>query len=75
MQEKSYSRLLRNLANDYYRNYISLDEYRAQRKKILDQIDLEINNRQAESEETGEQELNSILMGTIAFDTTKDLEP
>ena len=43
MTDTSYALLLRNLSSDYYHNHISFEDYRAQRNRILDEIDAELN--------------------------------
>lgn len=74
MVEKSFARLLQNLANDYYHNYVDMADYRMQRKKILDQIDFEANGRElgSGSPEAGDEP--PVLMQTIAFDINQDID-
>ena len=43
MSGASYSLMLRNLSNDYYRQLISFDEYRIKRTLILKKFDEELN--------------------------------
>lgn len=43
MQNRSYSFMLQELSNNYYHHQISFDEYRAQRRHILDSIDSHYN--------------------------------
>lgn len=74
MEEKSFARLLHNLANDYYHNYIDMADYRAQRKKILDQIDIEANGRELIPDSSAEEDEATVLMQTIAFDINQDLD-
>jgi len=78
MSDLSYSSMLRNLSSDYYYRRISREEYRAQRREILDKIDEEFNGRKLVEEEdvdqAGEQTDQSIFMKTIAFFRNKDLE-
>jgi len=78
MSDLSYSSMLRNLSSDYYYHRISREEYRAQRREILDKIDEEFNGRKLVEEEdvdqAGEQNDQSIFMKTIAFFRNKDLE-
>lgn len=39
---KKYSEQLRQILDDYYHNQISLEDYRAQRKFVLDSIEHEL---------------------------------
>lgn len=43
MQGRSYSFMLRELANYYYQHQITFQDYRAQRRKILNSIDSQYN--------------------------------
>lgn len=71
MSDLSYSAMLRDLSRDYYQNHIGYEDYRTQRKALLDKIDIEFNGfRQSESESAGNDE--SILMKTIAFFKNND---
>lgn len=74
MIETSYSLMLRNLANDYYQNKIKFDEYRSQRKLILDKIDLEFNGDRPKITVTVNQDQQSEFMQTIAFFQNSDVE-
>ncbi len=40
----SYAAQLRKLTEDYYNQLISMQDYRQQRKQILDEIDAEFNH-------------------------------
>ena len=74
MSENSYSLLLRNLSDAYYQETIGFDEYRAQRKIILDKIDEDFNglqNMQLENDSENEQK-QSLFMQTISFFRNKD---
>ncbi|NNE63784.1 MAG: hypothetical protein HKN34_06865 [Gammaproteobacteria bacterium] len=74
MSEASYSLMLRNLSNDFYHNHIDFDEYRAQRKIILDKIDKELNGRDA-AESEGEDELSSsAFMQTVSFYNSTEID-
>ena len=55
--ETSYPKLLRKLSNDYYQKNIGIEEYRVQRKILLDKIDAQFNAEQinAEAEPTENQ--------------------
>lgn len=43
MLETKYAAVIKNLFQEYYKRNISMGEYRAQRKRILDQMDEEYN--------------------------------
>lgn len=58
--------MLRNLARDYFNRQLTLADYRARRKRILDEIDEEYNGVKAEPGEPGGDD-ESRFMGTIAF--------
>lgn len=75
MSEASYSLMLRNLSSDYYHNHIAFDEYRSQRKIILDKIDKELNGTEsAENEEEDISDINPLFMQTIGFFKNKDVD-
>ena len=82
MPDISYSAKLRDLSKDYYQNHIKFDEYRSQRKIIIDKIDEEFNGykpqniednnlNEDELEKTGE---SSVFMKTIAFFKNNDVD-
>jgi len=78
MSDISYSAKLRDLSKEYYQNHIRLDEYRSQRKVIIDKIDEEFNGRkvddmdeEAEVENTSQ---SSVFMKTIAFFKNSDVD-
>lgn len=79
MNEISYSLLLRNLADDHFRRRITFEEYRTQRKKILDNIDVEFNGLKLSSEPAqtegpeNSEDQSEDFMQTIAFDANKYL--
>jgi len=66
--------MLRNLSNDYYYNHIGFEDYRVQRKIILDKIDEEFNGRQPEELESEADEKTSIFMQTISFFKNTDVD-
>ncbi len=81
MSDISYSAKLRELSKDYYQNHIRLDEYRAQRKEIIDKIDEEFNGRKTEEaeditqkQEKKKPEESSVFMKTIAFFKNNDVD-
>ena len=66
MNDLSYSESLRELSKDYYQHHISVEEYRSNRKLILDKIDEEFNGVKPEVTSTDNQD-TSLFMKTIAF--------
>lgn len=73
MSQESYSVLLRNLSNDYFHGRINFDEYRIQRKIILDKIDEDFNGIESGVNDDDQQDEASILMQTVKFFKGKDL--
>ena len=51
MQRISFSQMIRNLSYDFYNRTITAAEYRARRKKILDDIDAEYNGHSSDDED------------------------
>lgn len=74
MSETSFSAMLRSLSKEYYQSHIGFEEYRAQRKNILDKIDEEINGRKATDPQIDEAEDSSRTMNTIAFFKSTDID-
>jgi hypothetical protein len=74
MDDKSISEMLRDLSMDFYQNHIGFDDYRRQRKEILDNIDLQMNGIQKKDDEQGEDDTNSLFMQTITFLQNQDDE-
>ena len=74
MTDTSYALLLRNLSSDYYHGHINFEDYRAQRNRILDEIDAELNADSQQQEPLPEPEPASLLMQTISFFKNKDVE-
>lgn len=74
MSETSFSEMLRSLSKEYYQSHIGFEEYRAQRKNILDKIDEEINGRKATDPQIDEAEDSSRTMNTIAFFKSTDID-
>lgn len=74
MDDKSISMILRELSNDYYHNLIGFEEYREQRKVILDTIDLQINGKKKVPEEEPEDAQSSLFMQTITFLQDQDVD-
>jgi len=84
MSDISYSAKLRELSKDYYQNHLRLDEYRAQRKEVIDKIDEEFNGRKIDVTEKRPKEPvekqdnkhndSSVFMKTIAFFKNSDVD-
>lgn len=74
MSQESYSVLLRNLSNDYFHGRINFDEYRVQRKIILDKIDEDFNGIESISDADKEEKEPSIFMQTVKFFKSSDLK-
>lgn len=45
MAESDYAERLKELVNQYYQRHMEVDEYRQERRKILDQMDSEYNGK------------------------------
>lgn len=72
MSDSSYSEQIQGLSDDYYNSRINLDEYRARRKVLLDELDKEINGvRIDESEDDGEDGLLGRVVGFIKNSTAE----
>jgi len=67
MSEASYSMMLLSLSKDYYQNHIGFEEYRLQRKIILDKIDEEFNGYKSSDLQAYEAEKSSLSMNTITL--------
>lgn len=78
MSDLSYSAKLRDLSKEYYQNHIRLDEYRSQRKIIIDKIDEEFNGRKTDDlvdePEVEDNSQSSVFMKTIAFFKNNDVD-
>lgn len=74
MSNSSYSVMLRNLSKEYYQNHIGFDEYRAQRKMILDKIDDEFNGKQSSVMPEEDNDESSMIMKTVAFFKNTDVD-
>jgi hypothetical protein len=74
MTNTNYSVILRTLSNRYYLNQISFQDYRAQRKIILDKIDEEFNGHKQGEIEEERPEASSIFMRTIQFFKNTDMD-
>ena len=66
MAEMTYSTVLRNLADDYFNQRLSRQEYRARRKAIFEEIDREYNGHHKSGDVEPESD-QSRFMHTIAF--------
>lgn len=75
MNDLSYSAMVRNLCSDYYNLKITKNDYRNQRKMLLDKIDEEYNGRKMKpSTEDNKDSDQSIFVKTIAFFKNKDID-
>ena len=74
MSDTNYSVILHDLSNRYYQNKISFEDYRAQRKMILDKIDEEFNGEQLAEQKKDKSEVPSIFLRTIQFFKNTDVE-
>ncbi|MCP4430334.1 MAG: hypothetical protein GY806_05090 [Gammaproteobacteria bacterium] len=74
MSEASYSLMLRNLSNDFYHNHIGIDEYRAQRKVILDKIDKELNDQDPAKPGSENEQLSTVFMQTVSFFNNTEID-
>ena len=74
MDDKSISMMLRDLSADYYHELIGFEEYRKQRKIILDNIDHQINGNKNLQDEDAEDARNSLFIQTITFLQNQDTE-
>jgi hypothetical protein len=74
MSDTSYSLMLRQLSNDYYQYRIDFEQYRIQRKLILDKIDAEFNGEQSAAKATANLKKSVDQMQTIAFYQNSDVK-
>ena len=74
MSDLSYSARLRELSKDYYQSHLAFEDYRAQRKEVLDKIDEEFNGHRAHQVADEEPDDPSALMKTIAFFKDSDID-
>lgn len=63
MVETNYSFAIKNLFQEYYKRNISMGEYRAQRKKIIDQMDEAYNGSSSVQKENNSGGNNSSFGG------------
>jgi hypothetical protein len=74
MDDKSISAVLRDLSSDYYQNHIGFEEYRLQRKEILDNIDFQMNGKKKKEAVEDDDSKSSLFMQTITFLQNQDDE-
>ena len=76
MNDTNFSVALRNLADEYYSQEISMEEYRRQRTILLDKIDAEFNGRKIATltEEQNTTTDASFFMKTVAFFKNKNVD-
>lgn len=67
MNDSNYSVILQNLSSDFYHGYIDFNEYRIQRKIILDKIDEELNGVSIIDSQLGENDNSEDFLKTIAY--------
>ena len=67
MNDGSLSEQLRHLASDYYHQRISFEQYRAQRKIILNKIDEEFNGLHLNEAQADNSGSSSFFTRTIEF--------
>ena len=71
MADTNYSSRLRNLSNDYYHGHIDFENYRAQRTKVLQQLDRELNAGTSKEPPSAQADSTSLLMQTVSFFNNK----
>ncbi len=74
MSDTNLSAMLRNLSREYYQKRISFEDYRAQRKIILDKIDEEFNGQHATETQADNSATSSIFIRAINFFKNTDVE-
>lgn len=77
MSDFNYTVVLRDLAEEYYSQRISKQEYRTRRTQLLDKIDAEYNGRKFEKPETDNTATEmdkSFFMKTVAFFKNKNVD-
>ncbi len=57
-ENKSFSALIKVLANDYYNHRIDFTDYRGQRRDLLNRVDFAFNREPIPSEGSGSREEN-----------------
>ena len=65
MNDGSLSAQVRHLASDYYHQRISFEQYRSQRKIILNRMDEELNGQQLTETQADNSGTSSFFMRTI----------
>ncbi len=73
MNDSNYSVILRNLSSDYYYGHIDFNEYRIQRKIILDKIDEELNGVSIVDSQLGENDDNEDFLKTVSYFQNTDI--
>jgi hypothetical protein len=74
MDDKSISAVLRDLSSDFYQNHICFEDYRLQRKEILDNIDYQMNGKKKKEVVEDDDSKSSLFMQTITFLQNQDDE-
>lgn len=75
MNDSNYSVILRNLSSDYYHGHIDFNNYRIQRKTLLDKIDEELNGVSIVDSRLGENNKGEDFLKTIAYFKNTDISP
>ena len=70
----NYSTMLRSLSKKYYQNYIDFEEYRSQRKVILDNIDQEFNAHISDDLQVDKAEQSSLSMNIFTLFKGNDID-
>lgn len=65
MSNSSYSEQIQGLSDDYYNCRLELDEYRARRKSLLDELDRELNGVMIQDEQLSAED--SLLGKVVGF--------
>jgi len=67
VKEQSFSTALRNLAWEYYNHRLEFQDYRAQRRRMLDEIDREYNGADDQTNTGDPESSDPVSMGTVIF--------
>ncbi|TVZ38915.1 hypothetical protein P886_3299 [Alteromonadaceae bacterium 2753L.S.0a.02] len=74
-QSNSYSEMIRELSRAYYNRSLALQDYREQRKQILDAVDHEYNGIQIDGYEPQPKNPDSDNSMTTVFYGPTDTQP
>ncbi|MDH5354762.1 MAG: hypothetical protein OEY09_10005 [Gammaproteobacteria bacterium] len=73
MNDSSYSVILQNLSSDYYHGQIDFEDYRIQRKIVLDKVDEELNGFSIIDNDPGENNNKEDFFNTITYVQNTDI--